>query len=218
LQILKRFFPARDGKNKKNFIPPKNFLRREQMPEKKTEEVFILGIDPGSIITGYSILKKESSGKIFLSDFGYLKMKPSDSLKSRVGRFGEFAEEKIEKFNINKIAIETSFFSKNPQVFLKLGYLRGAIYFIAHKKKLEVLEFSPKEVKKAIVGTGSATKEQVLLMITHMFPAISKDPRIKTMDTSDAIGIGICGMWKTIKQQRQNHIIEKEDCQKKYEI
>ena len=171
---------------------------------KNPGEFSLLGIDPGSVVTGYSVLKIEVSGKIFLSDFGYLKMNSSHSLKSRVGRFGEFIEEKIEKFKIDEIALETSFFYKNPQVFLKLGYLRGAIYFIAHKKKLGIVEFSPKEVKKAIVGVGSATKEQVLLMIKHMFPSISKDPRLNQNDTSDAIGIGICGAWKNIKE-KQNH-------------
>jgi len=159
------------------------------------EPAIILGIDPGFHITGYSIFKNEA-GKTFLLDCDYLKMSSTKHLSVRTGIFYNFFKEKIEKFSVSEVALETSFLGKNAQTFLKLGYLRGILYLLADQNNLKLHEFSPREVKNSVTGYGGATKEQVALMILSMFPMLSTLGKIEKNDVTDALAIGLCGLWK----------------------
>ena len=163
----------------------------------------ILGIDPGFSITGFSILKKEN-GKTFVLDFGFLKLKSTDHLSVRTGIFYSCFKEKIEKFNVTDLAIETSFLGKNAQTFLKLGYLRGILYLLANQNNLKIYEFAPREIKISITGFGGASKDQVALMILSMFPKLNQFGKIEKQDVTDAIAISICGLWK----ENQNKILK----------
>ncbi|KKP35433.1 MAG: Crossover junction endodeoxyribonuclease RuvC [candidate division TM6 bacterium GW2011_GWF2_32_72] len=154
----------------------------------------ILGIDPGFTASGFGILKKEASNKIYLLDYGYLKMSSSKPLHERVGFFYDCFFEKIEKFEVTDISLETSFLGKNAQNFLKLGYLRGILYLLAAQKKLTLHEFAPREVKLAVTGFGGASKEQVSRVILQLFPKISSPEKA---DVTDALAIMLCGLWHT---------------------
>lgn len=156
----------------------------------------ILGVDPGFHVTGYAILKQDESGKAYLLDFGYIQMSPKKHLSERVGEFYDFFKEKISSHKVTQISLETSFLGKNAQSFLKLGYLRGILYLLADQNKALLHEFSPTEVKLSVVGFGKATKDQVALMISRMFPKINEVKKIAKNDVSDAIAITICGLWQ----------------------
>src|ERR1700677_3249093 len=104
--------------------------------------MIILGIDPGFQFAGYGIIKKEG-GKAIVLDYGFLKMNPTKSLDERLAIFYDFFTQKVQTHGVTNLALETPFLGKNAQNFLKLGYLRGALYLIANKNHLIIHEFSP---------------------------------------------------------------------------
>jgi len=160
-----------------------------------SNQAIILGVDPGFHVSGYSILKRDVN-KAFLLDCGYLKMSPSDSLVIRVGQFHTFFLDKIKQHGVTEVALETSFLGKNAQTFLKLGYLRGILYLLAHEYKLELHEFAPREIKSAVTGFGGASKDQVAAMIFRMFPKINEITTIARNDVTDAMAVSLCGFWR----------------------
>jgi crossover junction endodeoxyribonuclease RuvC len=115
-------------------------------------------------------------------------------LSQRTLEFHNFFKTIIAEKGVTHVSLETSFLGKNPQTFLKLGYLRGILYLLAAQNKLEIAEFAPREVKQAIVGSGSAQKEEVALMLMRMFPQLQQYAASLRNDVTDAIAIGICGM------------------------
>ena len=151
----------------------------------------ILGIDPGFRYAGFGVLKKEGRQALLL-DYGYLGMSSSDSLITRIGTFHTFFEEKIKLYNITVIALETPFLGKNAQNFLKLGYLRGILYLLAHQNNSSIKEFAPCEVKQSITGYGGATKDQVARVILQLFPGMDIP---KKEDVTDALAVTLCGLW-----------------------
>lgn len=153
----------------------------------------VLGIDPGLSITGYGIIEKASQ-KTSIIDYGAVRFSSSHPLEQRLGSFYEIFNEKIKAEQITLIALETPFLGKNAQNFLKLGYLRGVMYLLAHQHHIKIVEFSPSQVKRAITGSGSAQKEQVARAITRLFPSIQPSS-IVTFDVSDALAVTLCGAW-----------------------
>jgi len=151
----------------------------------------ILGIDPGFSVTGFGILKKDGRQAVLL-DYGYLQMSSSKHLSVRIGIFYDFFTEKIKKFHVTDIALETPFLGKNAQNFLKLGYLRGILYLLANQYNAQLHEFSPREVKLSVTGFGGATKDQVARVILRLFPTMNKP---KKEDVTDALAVTLCGLW-----------------------
>jgi len=153
--------------------------------------VVILGIDPGLRYAGFGILKQEGRQALLL-DYGYLSMSSSENLITRVGTFHEFFEEKIITWGVTTIALETPFLGKNTQTFLKLGYLRGIVYLLAHKYTIDLHEFAPTEIKQSVTGYGSAHKDQVARVILQLFPGMIIP---KKEDVTDALAVTLCGLW-----------------------
>lgn len=158
------------------------------------KDQIILGVDPGFHITGFAIIKV-SAGKTALCDWGLLKMRTTDSLSERVGQFHTFFTEKISRFAITQIALETSFLGKNAQTFLKLGYLRGILYLLANQHALGLTEFAPTQIKLTVTGHGGASKEQVAAILFRYFPALKNAPSVQRLDMTDALAIALCGAW-----------------------
>jgi crossover junction endodeoxyribonuclease RuvC len=156
-----------------------------------SEKTF-LGIDPGFSITGFGVIKQDK-GKLFLVDYGYLKLPASKSLSERVGLFHAFFEEKITQYAINNLALETPFLGKNAQNFLKLGYLRGILYLLADNHKLALHEFAPREIKQAVTGFGGAQKDQVARIIMRLL-GITESPH--KLDVTDALAVTLCAVWR----------------------
>ena len=152
----------------------------------------ILGIDPGFTAAGFGILKKEQRG-VFLLESSYLKMSSTKKLPERIAIFHDFFSEKIIVRSVTDIALETPFLGKNAQNFLKLGYLRGIIYLLAHRHQLVLHEFSPREVKQAVTGFGGAGKDQVARVVLQLFPRLEHPEKA---DVTDALAITLCGLWK----------------------
>ncbi len=151
----------------------------------------VLGIDPGTRVSGFVIFKKENR-QVSVLDYGTLSMPASQELTDRVAEFFSFFKDKIEKFSVSDIAIETPFLGKNASNYLKLGYLRGAVYILTSQYKLVLHEYSPREVKLSVTGFGGADKEQVARMVLRLFPGFVMPAKY---DLTDAFGVGICCVW-----------------------
>lgn len=152
----------------------------------------VLGIDPGFSFTGYAVVVKEGN-RTMLLDFGYLKLPQSKSLQERVALFHDALEQKIINHKITNLSIETPFLGKNAQNFLKLGYLRGILYFLAHKHSLVLHEFAPTQIKQSLTGFGGASKDQVARVLFQLFPTLAKPDKY---DATDALAISLCGLWQ----------------------
>ena len=154
--------------------------------------MIMLGIDPGLSVSGFGIIRKQGQ-RLTILDAGALHLSSKDSLPHRIGAFHDFFAQKIDQWQIKALALETPFLGKNAQNFLKLGYLRGILYLLADRNRIELLEFAPREIKMAVTGYGAASKEQVASVLTRLFVGFSLP---KKLDTTDALAVTLCGIWK----------------------
>ena len=162
----------------------------------------ILGVDPGFVIAGYAIISIDQ-GKTELLECGLLAMKTKDADSStaqhRLHCCYNFFTEKITRYQVTEIALETPFFGKNAQNFLKLGYVRGILLLLSAQHNCHVREFAPRQVKMAITGFGGAEKDQVMRVIMRLFPRLPIQPRY---DVTDAIAVALCCSWTTAEPVR----------------
>jgi len=146
----------------------------------------ILGIDPGSRFTGFGII--EASGDRTLAVHQGVIKAGSGEFPERLGIIFSGISELIDEFRPDQVAIETVFVSKNASSALKLGQARGAAICAAIAKKLPVAEYSPRSIKQAIVGRGSADKVQIQHMVTVLLQLKEKPAE----DAADALAVALC--------------------------
>lgn len=148
----------------------------------------ILGIDPGTLNCGYGIVEEEDSSLFYVTSGG-IKSSSKISLPNRLKKIYEGIEEVIEKHKPDGMAIESLFFAKNVRAALKLGEAKGVAILAAVKRGIPVFEYSPLEIKKAVVGHGTAEKRQVQNMVKVLL-------RLKSIphppDLADALALAIC--------------------------
>jgi crossover junction endodeoxyribonuclease RuvC len=149
--------------------------------------LLILGIDPGSHITGYGVIDKKGN---YLRHIIHGEVKPrKDSLLSTVLSFiYQRLSEVIVENSPQAIALENIFYGKNVRSLIQQAHVRGVIIFAGADKGIPVFEYSPLEVKKAVVGYGRAEKRQVQIMVK----AILKLPALPPADAADALAVAIC--------------------------
>lgn len=150
--------------------------------------MIILGVDPGSQITGIGIINC-TADKVKLIDFDALVLNSKDTLTKRLKVIYDACLEKIKEYKPDEFAIETAFFGKNIQSTLKLGQARGVAIIAAVNSDVNVSEYSPREVKKSITGNGAASKEQVKYMVKRILD-IKEEPEY--IDSTDALAIALC--------------------------
>ena len=147
----------------------------------------ILGIDPGSRITGYGIIETSDSQQKYVAS-GCIRTKDRDSLPLRLEEIFSGVNEIINGFQPEEFAIEKIFMARSAESALKLGHARGVAIVAAVTSKLPVFEYEARKVKQAVVGIGSATKEQV----QHMVQTLLHLPARPQSDAADALAIAIC--------------------------
>ena len=146
----------------------------------------ILGIDPGSRITGYGIIQQKGSKCIYIAS-GCIRTK-GETLAPKLDMIFNGISEIIQQYQPTEFAIEQVFMAKNPDSALKLGQARGAAIVAATQAELYVCEYSARQIKQAVVGTGAATKEQVQHMVMQILN-LSGRPQA---DAADGLAIAIC--------------------------
>ena len=146
----------------------------------------ILGIDPGSRITGYGVIRQQGSKFEYLGS-GCIRV-AGDELAARLKQIFDGVTEIILQFRPTSFAIEQVFMAKNPDSALKLGQARGAAIVAATQHQLPVAEYSARQIKQSVVGKGSAEKTQVQHMVTHLL----KLPATPQADAADALAVALC--------------------------
>lgn len=150
--------------------------------------VIVIGLDPGSRVTGYGIVR-EISGKAELIDTGTIRTPVKKDMATRLGVIFDKLNALISTHGPIEAAIENVFVSKNPSSALKLGQARGAAMAACATNGLPVAEYEPTKVKKNLVGVGNAPKDQVAFMVAHCLGV--KKPKWAE-DASDALAVAIC--------------------------
>jgi len=149
--------------------------------------MIILGIDPGSRITGYGIIEKNGN-RLLHVDNGAIFTDAAKDFPLRLQRIYRGLTEIIDRVSPDVVAVEQVFFAKNVQSALKLGQARGAAVVAGVNAGLPVHEYTALQVKQAVVGHGRAAKEQVQRMVK----ALLNLPEIAQEDASDALAVAIC--------------------------
>ncbi|HHF7366593.1 TPA: crossover junction endodeoxyribonuclease RuvC [Legionella bozemanae] len=147
----------------------------------------ILGIDPGSRITGYGLIK-ESDRKIEYIDSGCIRTAPEGELSQKLLQIYDGICQLMDHYSPTEVAIEQVFMHENPNSALKLGHARGVAMVAAASHRVKVSEYSAREIKQMVVGYGAAEKAQVSHMVVHLL-ALNKAPQ---KDAADALAIAIC--------------------------
>ena len=150
--------------------------------------MLILGIDPGSGATGYGLVE---SGCGSLRTLGHGTITPPSNLHflGRLPYIADAIEKLLKQVELDGVAIEDVFHSRNSRVALKLGSVRGAALLPILRARLPVFEYSPRLVKQAVTGSGAAEKEQVRRMV-RLLLGLGDVPL--PLDASDALAVAIC--------------------------
>jgi crossover junction endodeoxyribonuclease RuvC len=148
--------------------------------------VKILGLDPGLGTTGWGLIQAEGNRLAHVAN-GQIRTNTTASLPRRLSALADQLEALIADHSPSAAAVEEVFVNKNPQSTLKLGQARGVVLMCAARAGIEVGEYSPALVKKAVVGTGGAEKAQVHAMVSRLLPGV----KIAGPDAADALAVAI---------------------------
>jgi crossover junction endodeoxyribonuclease RuvC len=128
----------------------------------------VLGIDPGTAVTGYGIVRKDGRNTLTLVECGVIRTKPHDALPQRLAEIHEGIADLIRRHSPHVLSIEDIFYARNVRTTVVLSHTRGVILLAAAQAGLEIHEFPPSEIKKSVAGTGAATKVQVQFMVARL--------------------------------------------------
>lgn len=145
----------------------------------------ILGIDPGSITTGYAFLKK-TGNQVQVLEYGTFHAKATKNLEDRLVHIVSELEDRLDHYRPDALAMEGVFFAKNVKSALVLGHIRGAILVACRRRGMTYEEYPPRVVKQAVTGDGAASKEQVANMI---FARLGIAAAELPLDATDALAI-----------------------------
>ena len=150
--------------------------------------MIILGIDPGTTIMGYGLIKKEKKEPELIT-MGVIELSKIRDHYLRLEQIFNRVSQIIESYQPAEIALEAPFYGKNVQSMLKLGRAQGAAISAALSRSMPIFEYAPKKIKMSITGNGNAQKEQVADMLQRMLGY--KNPP-KHLDATDALGAAMC--------------------------
>lgn len=130
--------------------------------------MIVLGIDPGTATTGYGVVRGERLNAVSLIECGVIRTRPSDPLAVRLREIFDGLTELIGRHRPDALSVEDVFYAKNVRTTVVLGHARGVVLLAGEQAGLEIRELPPAEIKKAVVGRGAASKEQVQFMLTKL--------------------------------------------------
>lgn len=155
----------------------------------QTEKI-ILGIDPGTNVLGYGVLRVEGR-KAKMEAMGVIDLHRVGDVYLKLGRIYERVMGIIDAFHPDELAIEAPFFGKNVQSMLKLGRAQGVAIAAAISRQIPISEYAPMKIKQAITGNGAASKEQVAALLQRML-SIKEENMLPYLDATDALGAAYC--------------------------
>lgn len=158
-------------------------------------EKIILGIDPGTTIMGFGLIKVVNKKMEFIQ-MNELQLKKYDDHYLKLKHIFERTTELIDTYNPDEIAIEAPFYGKNVQSMLKLGRAQGVAMAAGLSREIPITEYFPKKIKMAITGNGNATKEQVALMLKSL---LNLKTLPKNLDATDGLAAAVCHFYNSGK-------------------
>jgi len=161
----------------------------------------ILGIDPGTLVTGFGVIEGDGNT---CSAVGFDTVKSSGNrpMPDRLKHIYDSLCKAIKMYHPDELAIETAFYGKNAQSALKIGQARGVCILAGANNRIPITEYSPREVKKAIVGNGAASKEQVQSMVKTLL-RLRQAPRV--LDVTDALAVALCHHFRIASKRQPAH-------------
>ncbi len=155
--------------------------------------MIIFGIDPGTAVTGYGVIKTRNNSITWL-DSGIIATNATGALAERLEIIYNGLLEKMHIYTPDRVCIEEAFYSRNVHTTLVLGHARGVAMLAARQVKAVITEYTPREIKKAVTGNGNAAKEQV----EYMIKVLLSPPEAHTRsDAYDALAIAVCDFYNT---------------------
>ncbi|WDF69368.1 crossover junction endodeoxyribonuclease RuvC [Sphingobacterium oryzagri] len=158
------------------------------MQREKAKERIILGIDPGTVILGYGVVKQVGQ-KMTLLSLGVVKMGHLDDHGLKLQRIFKKTSALVEQYKPDCVALESPFYGKNIQVMLKLGRAQGVAMAAALNFDIPIFEYSPRKIKQSVTGSGNASKEQVAAMLKTILK-FNETPEF--LDATDGLAVAVC--------------------------
>ena len=150
--------------------------------------ITILGIDPGSQVTGYGVIESDGTRTALVTE-GVIRTRSMRSFPEKLRLIYDGIVEVLDEHRPVQMVVEGLFYAKNVQSALKLGHARGAILLAAALGEIPIAEYSPREIKKAVVGNGNATKDQVAFMVQQQL-RLKAPP--SPADAADGVAAALC--------------------------
>ena len=166
------------------------------------KERIVLGIDPGTAVMGYGLIK-ETGTKIELISLGVVKMDHLDDHALKLQRIFEKTSALIDEYKPDCMALEAPFYGKNIQVMLKLGRAQGVAMAAALSRNIPICEYAPRKIKQSITGNGNATKEQVAAMLQTLLK-FTETPQF--LDATDGLAVAVCHAFQKITVKASSSI------------
>ncbi len=152
------------------------------------KERIILGIDPGTNVMGYGLIKAEGN-RLSMISLGVLKLSRISDPAIKLRRIFERTLSLIEEYHPDEMALEGPFYGKNVQSMLKLGRAQGVAMAAGLYRDIPIFEYSPRKIKQAITGNGNASKQQVSAMVQRLL-TFKEEPQY--LDATDGLATAIC--------------------------
>ncbi|MFC3196540.1 crossover junction endodeoxyribonuclease RuvC [Parapedobacter deserti] len=152
------------------------------------KERIILGIDPGTAVLGYGIIK-ETGKQLSLINLGVIKLEHLTDHGLKLQRIFQKTTALIEQYHPDCMALEAPFYGKNIQVMLKLGRAQGVAMAAGLNKDIPIFEYAPRKIKQAVTGNGNAAKEQVAAMLKTL---LRFDETPQFLDATDGLAVAVC--------------------------
>ena len=159
--------------------------------------MIIFGIDPGTAVTGYGVIRV-TDNRVAWIDSGVISTKSDTDLSDRLNAIFDGLNDKIQQHKPGIVCIEEAFYAKNVHTTLLLGHARGVAMLAARKAGAAVEEYSPRLIKKSLVGNGNATKDQVAYMVKVM---LSPPVEHRQSDAYDALAVALTGFMNLSKRR-----------------
>jgi crossover junction endodeoxyribonuclease RuvC len=157
------------------------------LTKKLPQDKVILGIDPGTQVLGYGVLRQQGRNMQALQ-LGVIKLDKFKSHEVRLAKIYEKVTQLIEEFLPDEMAIESPFYGKNVQIAIKLGRAQGVSMAAAIARQIPIVEYAPKKIKQSVTGNGNASKEQVAAMVIRL---LQISPENFLLDATDALAVAI---------------------------
>lgn len=160
--------------------------------------MLVLGVDPGTRITGFGGVERRR-GRFVCLAADLIRPDPTLELPDRLLRLHDGLVAAVDRLRPDAIAVEDCFYGRNVRSTLKLGHVKGLVLLIAARYRIPVAEYAPRRVKQAVVGNGNATKEQVRFMVERMVTDVGRVHAATngaaaraSLDVTDALAVAVC--------------------------